>query len=189
MKIPVSLSIIVLSLLFAFPSYAQKTTVKKLFDNQVEITLPKGAYINGYDDKPGQDGGWIVSLVDPSSSPGPIPTVSIMTIDLSPKQRNLTDAQWRKDLLSYYTDPKNKKKNKFKNYESGGKGKVLWVTAQTSFKDLGKTRTIRYYEKQVRISKREVVYAIFSTDKPGSWNTADSKRLRSIVASLRASKQ
>jgi hypothetical protein len=179
--------------LFLAPSsalFAQKTTVRKLFDKQVAITLPNGAYINGYDDAPGQDGGWSVSLVkDPYSSPEPVPTISIMAMDLSPKQLKMSDAQWRKDVLSYYSDPKNKQKYKFKNYDSGGKGKELWVTVQSTFKYDGKSYTYRSYEKHVRISKSEVVSAFFSTDKPASWNTSASKRLRGVAASLRALKK
>jgi len=167
--------------------FAQKSTVKKIFDNQVAITLPKGAYIDGFDD--GQTGGWTVSLVkDPFGSPELAPLVSVSSLGLSPKQTKLTDAQWRKDVLSYYTNPKNKREYKFKNYDSGGKGNEVWVTVQLTIKSDGKSYTYRSYEKQVRISKSEVVSASYSI-KPASWNTSTSKRLRGVAASLRALKK
>lgn len=176
MKIRVHPLLAVLSVsLIASTATAQK--IENLFGGKATIQVPAGAQF-AQEDTPW--GNQYAIFFDESGD-----RVSVGEYKLPKAKRNWNDAKWRKDRASYYSNPKNKKKYKFKHINIEPAGNRIVIEYQSTFKSRGKRVISRAITKDIRVDKGTVLTARFYTT-PSRWKNNDSERLRAVVRTLTA---
>lgn len=160
-------------------SLAVAQTREALFGGKASIVVPKGAQLLKGQHSPGTPEQYFVSF----DSMG-LKAATVLVYSLPKNQHGWSNAKWRQKERGYYTDPKNKRKYRFKNFKFQGKGNTMVTEVQSTFEDRGSKRTTRGITKEIRSGRAQVYAALYWTN-PGSWNNKQSKALRSAVASFR----
>lgn len=177
MKITLTPGFVIL-LFIALASSSLAQSKESLFNGAATVVVPPGAKIERYQTPQGDDQYSI--YFSPTQ-----PSVFIVSYKLPRAEQKWSNARWRENEKSYYTNKKNKQKYKFKNFKFQGKGNTVVTEYQGTFKDQGKQVTTRSVSKEIRVNKATILAAFYVTPKPGSWNNKQSKRLRGAVASFR----
>jgi len=171
------LSSLVAVICLIFPTLGSAQTIEPLFNGKAQIQVPAGAQIEEVKSPVGKQ--YMIFFNEDKDA------VFVAASNLPRAERGWSNATWRKDRASYYSNKKNKKKYKFKHVKINGSGNQIVIESQSTFKSLGKTVTYRGVANDIRIDNKTILSARFYT-KPGSWSSNDSKRLRLAVGTFKA---
>jgi hypothetical protein len=146
----------------------------KIFGGAAQITLPKGASLQPFNNGSTKGLQVIFSKQD-SENRAYIERKSI--------SKSRSDAAWRGGVVKYY----NKLFKKYKGYKKNRlRGSARQVVVDYQYTE-GKMSS-RDYTKYMRANKTTQVQAYYFSLKPSKWNDKKARQLRAVVDSLRPGK-